>query len=287
MATQVISQAPELRPFYVGGAHRNATKSASNADKIPNAAPNVEVAKRGKSVDGLMRKIETFFSKPEHMGKLLPFLKGESKISLRLIEWFVSIYTSVEGHSVEWFLDNGDYFNVYLDYRAMMGEGQVGGYTKQLFDPFCRKWRKEKRKDRNDKTYTVKIYHGIKFYYTDDEYEITTVAQLNFFKWFIGNKVLDYMIEHKDDLTAEMNRYNHDKKRRKKEAAANRAANRSTKAIAAPRSFSEDDDDEESEDATVVPLVRRPSSASSSRNVRVQAMKRVTKKNVEVYVSFD
>lgn len=281
-ATQpVLSQAPELRPFYVGPGHRQqelAKKSAS--DKIPNTGPNIEVAKRGKSVDGLMRKIETFFSKPEHMGKLLPFLKGESKISLRLIEWFVSIYTSTEEHSVEWFLENGEFFNVYLDYRAMMGEGQVGGYTKQLFDPFCRKWRKEKRKDRNDKTYTVKIYHGIKFYYTDDEYEITTVAQLNFFKWFIGNKVLDYMIEHKDELTAEMNRYNHDKKRHRKEAAANRKAAREL----TPQRY-EDSEDEDDADVAV-PLVRA-SRSSAGRKVRVQAMKRVTKRNVEVYVSFD
>jgi hypothetical protein len=269
MSTNLITQAPELRPFYVASSpQRQARRKALSQIPVVYEGSNIEVAKRGKSVDGLMNKIETFFSKPEHMGKLLPFLKGESKISIRLIEWFVSIYCSQ--NTVDWFFGEGEYFNVHLDYQAMMGNGATGGYTKQLFDPFCRKWRKEKRKDREGKSYTVKIYHGIKFYYTDDEFEITTVAQLNFFKWFISNKVLDYMIENKDELTAEMNLYNHEKKRRKREAAA--------------RKEQVPDPTEENEDeVTVLPVV----SSSSNRKVRVQAMKRVTKRNVEVYVSFD
>jgi len=277
MSTALIAEAPELRPFHVSSA-RQAHRKPSVAKVVTSTEGiKVEVARRGKSVEGLMCKIETFFSKPEHMGKLLPFLKGESKISIRLIEWFVSVYSSQ--HTIDWFLGDGEFFNVHLDYQAMMGNGSSGGYTKQLFDPFCRKWRKEKRKDKDGNTYTVKIYHGIKFYYTDDEYEITTVAQLNFFKWFIGNKVLDYMIENKDDLTAEMNRYNHEKKRRKREAAAS-STRKKVHDLAEERTH-----DARSE-MNVVPIIssRR---ASDNRKVRVQAMKRVTKRNVEVYVSFD
>ena len=266
MSSNLIAQAPELRPFYVTSTPRAGALRRKASNKIPvvTASSNIEVARRGKSVDGLMRKIETFFSKPEHMGKLLPFLKGESKISIRLIEWFVSVYSM--NHIVDWFIDS-ELFNVYLDYQAMMDDN-----TKQLFDPFCRKWRKEKRKDKEGGTYTVKIYHGIKFYYTDDEYEITTVAQLNFFKWFIGNNVFDYVIDHRDELTADMNRHNHEKKRRKREEAA--AAKR-------PPTHSESSPT----NTRVIPLISRK--ASNNRKVRVQAMKRVTKRNVEVYVSFD
>lgn len=265
-SAKLIAQAPELRPFYVAAASHKQAKQARRSNRIPfvTEGSNIEVAKRGKSIDGLMNKIETFFSKPEQMGKLLPFLKGESKISRRFIEWFVSVYAME--HIVDWFKD-GELFNVYLDYQAMMDDN-----TKQLFDPFCRKWRKEKRKDKKGKTFTAKIYHGIKFYYTDDEFEITTVAQLNFFKWFIGNNVLDYMMENKDELSVEMNRHNHEKKQRKKREVSRKAQNPSSRIT------------EGEADLKLLPVVKKP---SSNRKVRVQAMKRVTKRNVEVYVSFD
>jgi len=261
MSTKIIAQAPELRPFYIGNHHR------SHNNKIPviTKGSNIEVAKRGKSVDDLMNKIETFFSKSEHMGKMKPFLLGESKISIRLIEWFVSVYSM--NNRVDWFVDDGEFFSVYPDYQDMMSDN-----TKQLFDPFCRKWRKERRKNKKGESFMVKVYHGIKFYYTDTEYLITTVAQLNFFKWFISNKVLDYMIEHKDELCLEMNQYNHEKKKRKKENG-----------ILSKKSKSKLCQVSAVDDVRVVPIIDN----HQNRKVRVQAMKRVTKRNVEVYVSFD
>jgi hypothetical protein len=34
---------------------------------------------------------------------------------------------------------------------------------------------------------------------------ITTIGQLNFFKWAIVNKVVDYIVEHYDEITQDMN----------------------------------------------------------------------------------
>ena len=59
------------------------------------------------------------------------------------------------------------------------------GYSKEMFDPYC-------RKDRIIIPYdeTTKI--------------MTTIGQLNFFKWAILNKVIDYIIEHYDEITNDM-----------------------------------------------------------------------------------
>jgi hypothetical protein len=212
-----------------------------------------KVAKHGKTIENMMNGIESFFSTSERMGKLLPFLKGTSKISLRMIEWFVFVYAMK--NSVGWF-QNGEYFNVYLDYQNVMER-----HKKQLFDPMARKWRKEKRKDGS----IVKMYHGINFFYTDKDYVVTSVAQLNFFRWFIGKGILNYMLEHYDTLIVEMNKHNAEKKRMKR-----------LKMIEKNNSITTNTMSDSSESCSV-----------RNKKIRVQAMKKVTKKNVEVYVSFD
>lgn len=277
LENEVESRAPEMRPFHVVAQKK--ADPASVSVFAPKGTENcpVELAKRTKSTEKLMRGIDTFFSNPEHMGKLLPFLqqdpKNKPKISMRLIEWFVSLYCL--NHTVDWFL-GADFFNVYLDYQSMMEE-----HGKQLFDPFGRKWRKEKRKSDGGDDYVVQVYHGIRFYYTDADYVITTVAQLNFFRWFIEKKILEYMIDHRKDLTDEMNKHNKEIKTKKRE----------------PRQGKEDKEDKLKANKKSSPTKKQISERVSatygipvnadSRKVRVQATKKVTKKNVEVYVSFD
>lgn len=258
MATEVESQAPEMRPFHVTQKKTDSSTISVFAPKGNENCP-VELAKRTKATEKLMRGIDTFFSNPENMGKLLPFIKqdpkNKPKISMRLIEWFVTVYCL--DRTVDWYIGT-DFFNVYLDYQEMMDE-----YGKQLFDCFARKWRKEKRKNDSDE-YSVQVYHGIRFYYTDSDYVITTIAQLNFFRWFIEKKVLDYMIDHRKELTDEMNKHNKEVKTKKRDGPI-----KGNRQAVAPKKY-------------CISVA-----ASDSRKVRVQATKKVTKKNVEVYVSFD
>lgn len=219
---------------------------------VKNAA--IETAAPSRATDNIMAKVEAFFSKPEHMGKLLPFLHGTSKISLRMVEWFVFVYCMKQ--TVDWFVGD-EYFNVYLDYQTEMGDNK-----KQRFDPMGRKWRKETRKLKNGEVTTVNVYHGINFYYTDDDFVVTSVAQLNFFRWFIGKGVLDYMLEHYDTLSVAMNKYNKETKEAK---AVKVAKNTGDSKVNSDNKVNE----------------------TSNKKVRVQAVKRVTMKNVEVFVSFD
>mgnify|MGYP001304814003 CR=1 FL=1 len=74
-----------------------------------------------------------------------------------------------------------DQFIVYLDYKC-----KLKAYSKKSFDPFC-------RRDR------------ISFYYNETDSIITTVGQLNFFRWAIENYILDYIQEHLDQIEEDMN----------------------------------------------------------------------------------
>ncbi len=145
--------------------------------------------------DLLMCSLKQFFSVPENLGKMIPILTQKSKISLRLLDWFVTNFAKKKniGYFVKLTKSGKEreiYFNVYLNYKS-----QLKAYSKQQFDPFCRKWKIMKRK---------KSYCGIHFYYKKDQYVETTSGQLNFFRWVIANKVLDYAIEKITDIQKDM-----------------------------------------------------------------------------------
>ena len=131
-----------------------------------------------------MQSLILFFNKREHIEELLPIIEGTSKISLRILDWFVTNYS--KKHNTTYHLDkktiNGPKsFTVYVAYKA-----QLKGYQKKQFDPFCRRER-------------------IKFIVHGGKEIITTVGQLNFFRWAIDNKVLKYIGEHFDEIEKDMN----------------------------------------------------------------------------------
>jgi len=125
--------------------------------------------------DILLNPLSSFFNVQSNVAKMLPIIQGKARISLRLLDWFVTNYAK----KYNIVLENPDRFIVYSSYRA-----QLKAYCKKKFDPFCRRER-------------------IKF--TAGQTEITTtVGQLNFFKWAIENKVIDYIILNLDTIEQDM-----------------------------------------------------------------------------------
>ena len=129
----------------------------------------------------LMMSLSNFYAQNENVQKLLGVLDGSgsygnSKISLRLIDWFVTNHAKSSNVMI-------GSLNVYLSYRS-----QLKAYSKQLFDPFKRRQR-------------------ISFWYTASDKIVTTPAQLNFFRWCITNGILDYIDAHEPALNQQMALY--------------------------------------------------------------------------------
>jgi hypothetical protein len=111
------------------------------------------------------------------------------KISIRIVNWFVTNYAkqhfTVYEIPKEMNTDTNrvvmDRFFVWTRFRSA-----EDGYSKELFDPYC-------RKDR------------IMIPYDEHTHIVTTIGQLNFFKWAIVNKVIDYIMEHYEEITRDMN----------------------------------------------------------------------------------
>ena len=110
-------------------------------------------------------------------------INGKHKLSLRLIDWFVTHYA--RNNNIYYWTNNIEIFeqfpdnyndnnikkvNIYLDYRA-----QLKSYTKLYFDTFRR-------------------HQRITFYINDNISIETTIGQLNFFRWIFSNNILEYTI---------------------------------------------------------------------------------------------
>lgn len=116
-------------------------------------------------------------------------------LSLRLLDWLVTNYS--KKYNIVYPLQNSEgdtiYFNIYLDYK-----NQLKAYSKKLFDPFCR----EKRLVIDTTTMKWKPYEK-KSQLLNKEI-VTTVGQLNFFRWFIENKISEYAMNNVKLIDADM-----------------------------------------------------------------------------------
>ena len=128
--------------------------------------------------DFIVQNLQTFYNEPGNLEKITPILKGESPISLRLVDWFITNYAKKNNTS---YMMGTKQFLVHFNYKR-----ELKAYSKKLFDPFC-------RRDR------------IMFVALNQPSIMTTVGQLNFFRWFIEKKILDYIEENRTAIEADMN----------------------------------------------------------------------------------
>jgi hypothetical protein len=152
--------------------------------------------------DLLLKNLMTFYKTDDSDGnynpnnnldKMLKLISGDSKISLRIVDWFATNYSKkyytlyvIEGTS-----DNVTRrFKVYDDYKL-----KLKAYSKKRFDPFCR-------------------WDRINIPYTNGKFIETTIGQLNFFKWALENNVIDYIEQNYNEIEKDMNNRNSTSKRK-------------------------------------------------------------------------
>ena len=125
--------------------------------------------------DILLTPINNFYNEEGNRTKLVNILDKSSGISLRNLEWFITNYAKKNHTSFK--TRDGKLFTVHCAYKS-----SLDGYSKKLFDPFCR---------------------AQKFAYMvpGTSHEIhTTLAQLNFIKWCIKNNIIEYISTNKSSL---------------------------------------------------------------------------------------
>lgn len=146
----------------------------------------------------LLTNLMEYYKNKENLQKMVEVVNGETKISLRIVDWFVTNYAK-------------KYFTVYEIPKMIHGEIsktetmrfkvfneyklKLKAYAKKNFDPFCR-------------------WERISIPYDDNSCMETTIGQLNFFKWAIENRIIDYIKTHYHDIEHDMNSRNSTTKRK-------------------------------------------------------------------------
>jgi hypothetical protein len=139
----------------------------------------------------LLNNLMEFYKNEQNIGRMLKIITGESKISLRIVDWFATNYAK-KYYTLYNIEDTYGIrrFKVYFDYKL-----KLKAYSKKRFDPFCR-------------------WDRISIPYKDGNSIETTIGQLNFFKWALENKVIHFIEENYDTIEKDMNSRNSTSKRK-------------------------------------------------------------------------
>jgi hypothetical protein len=157
--------------------------------------------------DLLLNNLVEFYKNDNNIDKMLKIITGESKISLRIVDWFATNYAKkyYTLYSFEDIHGTIRRFKVYVDYKL-----KLKAYSKRRFDPFCR-------------------WDRISIPYKNETFIETTIGQLNFFKWTLENKVIDYIEENYETIEKDMNTRNSTSKRKEPSIDNNSSNGNNTK----------------------------------------------------------
>ncbi len=156
----------------------------------------------------ILTYMEQYYKDSKNSKKLYKLLNGRT--SIRLIDYFTTNYSKKFRSNIMMSTDkkeninnqiikdqnnvddltlhesnsknnqNYQIFNIHSSYKS-----QLKAWNKKYFDPFSR----------GDRI----------VFFLNESCIITTIGQLNFFKWFISNKIYKYVKEHYDDIEKNMN----------------------------------------------------------------------------------
>jgi hypothetical protein len=138
----------------------------------------------------LLKSLMEFYKEKENIDKMMKIVNGKTKISLRIVDWFVTnfakkyytVYSVPSKNNLT--EEDAIRFKVYNEYKL-----KLKSYKKQRFDPFCR-------------------WERITIPYEENMYVETTIGQLNFFKWAIENLIIEYIEENYDIIEKDMDSRN-------------------------------------------------------------------------------
>lgn len=189
----------------------------------------------------LLNNLNAFYSKDDNLETILPIINGSSMLSIRIIDWFVTNYSKM--YYVVYTIQDSKgldkRFKVYTDYKL-----KLKAYSKKRFDPFCR-------------------WDRIHIPYKDDTYIQTTLGQLNFFKWALENKIIQYIKEHQEEIEKDMNQRNSSAKKNKTLKSSEKQLDKFTSAS------------------------NRGKTRKRREELSLSATKSIKRENVEIRVKFD
>jgi hypothetical protein len=143
--------------------------------------------------------------------KMINIINGDSDISLRILDWVVTRYSKkihLNCQELELKIQNSKNmhnnnldkysFDIHISYKA-----QLKSFKKKHFDPF--------RRNQKKKFVYVIQFNGKQLSI------VTTIGQLNFFRWAIKNNIITYVENNIVKIISDMNKSNREDKNKRNE----------------------------------------------------------------------
>ena len=137
-----------------------------------------------------LNKLKKFYKNQHNLETFVNIVTGnfpKKNLSLRILDWFVTNYSKEKDIIIKYKNEKDSsiiLFDVHNEYK-----NQLTAFGKKGYDQFCRSGK-------------------ILYPYMEDgkkKYVETTIAQLNFFKWAITEKIINYVVKHFDEIFKHMN----------------------------------------------------------------------------------
>ena len=244
---------------YESDEENGETLDTNEADTTP-TINEIELTKKEtyyyKIIDKYYKSLDS-----KRVSTMIDIIEGESTISLRLLDWFVTRYANK--YKIRYFkvddpknpdeikfdksIDKG--FNVHISYKA-----QLKSYKKKYFDPFRRRKK-------------------FKYFFNKEKniYLCTTIGQLNFFRWAFNNYVIEYVDNKYKTISKAMGTSNKMDKTRKQKSAKQTISKKGS-----GTSTEEDTDDKVIEEIKV-----------KKNGINIKAQKKETSDEIKIVLSFD
>jgi len=135
--------------------------------------------------------LEKFFQNISYkeIERMIDIINGNNNVSLRFLDWFVTRYCYLYKLSIQFnnSFNKDNNFNINISYKA-----QLKSYKKKYFDPFRRKKKFFFIIEQSNKKSII----------------LTTIGQLNFFRWAITNDVINYAETNYKSIILKFNHVN-------------------------------------------------------------------------------
>ena len=213
--------------------------------------------------DLLLNNLLKFYEESNNMDYMLRIINGESKISLRIIDWFATNYAK-KYYTVYEIPNTERRFKVYVDYKL-----KLKAYSKKRFDPFCR-------------------WDRITVPYKDGKYIQTTIGQLNFFKWALENNVIHFIEENYSNIEKDMNNRNSTSK--SKSLSDSSISSASTESMSVDVNDVNDGDNNNNNNNVSAGIVIgdiNNKTRKKREELSISATKSIKKEKVEIVVNFN
>ena len=199
----------------------------------------------------LLKNLLVYYKENDNLDNMLSIINGESKISLRIVDWFTTNYA--KKHYTVYNLKNdpnNKRFKVYVDYKL-----KLRSYSKKKFDPFCR-WERINIPYKGEKSTFIQ----------------TTIGQLNFFKWAFENDIITYIEANYADIEKDMNTRNSMSKKNRHDDSPTASASSSLSSNSSYSSSSSSSNQK---------------TRKKREELSISATKTIKKEQVEIVLNFD